>query len=105
MPAAKPKPRRTQEKAQEKAQGKAREKAPLRAQVAARSKADAKPDGPTLNGIPLRRKSVWAIDTGSPQFRAARKRDAQALKQAGGDDSMQILDALLNEKDMQKWWN
>ena len=106
MPAAKPKPRRTQEKAQVKAQAKAREKAPVRAQVAAGPKADAKADGPTLNGIPLRRKSVWTIDTDSPQFRAARKRDAQALKQAGGgDDSMQILDALLNEKDMQKWWN
>ena len=105
MPAAKPKPRRTQEKAQEKAQGKAREKAPARVQVASRPKAEAKADAPTLNGIPLRRKSVWAIDTDSPQFRAARKRDAQALKQAGGDDSMQILDALLNDKDVQKWWN
>src|ERR1700687_5753928 len=98
MPPAKPKPRRTPAKAQP--------KAPVRAQVAPRPKADAKGDAPTLNGIPLRRKSVWAIDTDSPQFRAARKRDAQALKQAGvGDDSTQILDALLNEKDMQKWWN
>ena len=101
MPAAKPKPRRAPEKAQEKARG----KAPVRAQVVARPKADAKADAPTLNGIPLRRKSVWAIDIDSPQFRAARKRDAQALKQAGGDDSMQILDALLNDKDVQKWWN
>jgi hypothetical protein len=97
MPAAKPKPRRTPAKAQPKASA--------RAQVVARPKADAKADTPTLNGIPLRRKSVWAIDTESPQFRAARKRDAQALKQAGGDDSMQILDALLNDKDVQKWWN
>jgi hypothetical protein len=101
MPAAKPKPRRTPEKAHAKAQ----QKASARAQVVARPKADAKADAPTLNGIPLRRKSVWAIDTDSPQFRAARKRDAQALKQAGGDDSMQILDALLNDKDVQKWWN
>jgi hypothetical protein len=105
MPAAKPKPRRAPEKAQEKAQEKARGKAPVRAQVVARPKAATKADAPTLNGIPLRRKSVWAIDTESPQFRAARKRDAQALKHARGDDSMQILDALLNEKDVQKWWN
>jgi hypothetical protein len=115
MPAAKPKPRRTPNKAQGKAQGKAQEKASARAQVVARPKADAKKtdakkadakvDAPTLNGIPLRRKSVWAIDTDSPQFHAARKRDAQALKQAGGDGSMQILDGLLNDKDVQKWWN
>jgi hypothetical protein len=105
MPAAKPKPRPTPEKAQAKAHAKAQGKASARAQVVAKPKADAKADAPTLNGIPLRRKSVWAIDTDSPQFRAARKRDAQALKQAGGDDSMQILDALLNDKDVQKWWN
>jgi hypothetical protein len=101
MPAAKPKPKRTPTKAQ----GKAQPKASVRAQVVAKPKADAKADAPTLNGIPLRRKSVWAIDTDSPQFRAARKRDAQALKQAGEDDSMQILDGLLNDKDVQKWWN
>jgi hypothetical protein len=101
MAAATPKPRRTPEKAHAKAQ----QKASARAQAVAKPKADAKADAPTLNGIPLRRKSVWAIDTDSPQFRAARKRDAQALKQAGGDDSMQILDALLNDKDVQKWWN
>ena len=78
MPAAKPKPKRTPTKAQGKAHGKAQGKASVRAQVVAMPKADAKADAPTLNGIPLRRKSVWAIDTDSPQFRAARKRDAHA---------------------------
>ena len=104
MPAAKPKPKRTHEKA------------PARAQVVAKPKPekpkpdkpkpDAKADAPTLNGIPLRRKSVWAIDTDSPQFRAARKRDAQTLREAPDDrDSMQFIDAVLAEKDVQKWWN
>lgn len=94
MPAAKPKPKRTQEKA------------PAKAQVVAKPKPDPKADAPTLNGIPLRRKSVWAIDTDSPQFRAARKRDAQALREKPDDrDSMQFIDAVLAEKDMQKWWN
>ena len=67
---------------------------------------DAQVESLTLNGIPLRRKTVWAIDTDSTQFRAARKRDAQALRQSPDDrDSMQFSEALLADKDMQKWWN
>jgi antidote-toxin recognition MazE-like antitoxin len=60
----------------------------------------------TLNGIPLRRKTVWAIDTDSPEFRAARKRDAKALrKKADNGDGLQFIEAVLAEKDVQKWWN
>jgi hypothetical protein len=69
-------------------------------------KSEAKGDAATLNGIPLRRKSIWAVDTDSPQFRAARKRDAQALRDTTDDrDSMQFIDAVLADKDVQKWWN
>jgi Protein of unknown function (DUF3018) len=97
MPADKSKAKRTQEKAQE--------KAPVKAHGVAKPKPDAKTEGLTLNGIPLRRKSVWAIDTDSPQFRTARKRDAQALRENADDrDSMQFIDAVLAEKDMEKWW-
>ncbi len=97
MPAAKPKPKRG--------------KAPVNTHVVAKPKADVKKpdtraDAPSLNGLPLKRKTVWAIDTESPQFRAARKRDARALRQNPDErDSMQFLDAVLGEKDMQKWWN
>ena len=97
MPAAKPRPKR----------GKAR----VKAQVVARPKPGMKkPEprqaSPSHNALPLKRKSVWAIDTDSPQFRAARKRDAQALRKRPDDrDSTQFLDAVLGDKDMQKWWN
>jgi len=100
MPAAKPKPKRPPEKVSL--------KAPARAPAAKPKvvpKVVASAEMPTLNGIPLRRKSVWTIDTESPQFQAARKRDAQALEAAGEDASMQILDGLLNDRDVQKWWN
>jgi hypothetical protein len=99
MPAAKPKPKRKQGKA------------PVKAQVVAKPKTaakrpDAHPAAPTLNGLPLRRRTVWAIDTDSPQFQAARKRDAQALsRNPDNRDSMQFSEALLADKDMQKWWN
>ena len=96
MPAVKPKPKRPPEKVSVKATARA---------PAAKPKVVARAETPTLNGIPLRRKSVWTIDTDSRQFQAARKRDAQALKAAGEDGSMQILDSLLNDKDVQKWWN
>ena len=91
MPAAKPKAKRTREK-------------PVKARVAG-PKPRAKPEGPMLNGIPLRQKTVWSLDTDSPQFRAARKRDAEALRAHADDrDGMQFIDAVLAEKDMQKWW-
>jgi hypothetical protein len=68
------------------------------------------PDAPvealTLNGIPLRQKTVWAIDTDSAEFRAARKRDAKALrKKPDNGDGLQFIEAVLAEKDVQKWWN
>jgi hypothetical protein len=67
---------------------------------------DAQVEALTLNGIPLRRKTVWAIDTDSPEFRAARKRDAKALrKKADNGDGLQFIEAVLAEKDVQKWWN
>ena len=67
---------------------------------------DAKVEALTLNGIPLRQKTVWAIDTDSPEFRAARKRDAKALrKKADNGDGLQFIEAVLAEKDVQKWWN
>src|SRR5262249_27724567 len=97
MPAARPKPKRG--------------KAPVKVQVAAKPRPEVKrsepqPAAPPLNGLPLKRKTVWAIDTDCPQFRAARKRDAQALRQSPDDrDSTQFLDAVLAEQDMQKWWN
>jgi hypothetical protein len=60
----------------------------------------------TLNGIPLRRKTVWAIDTDSPEFRSARKRDAKALRnKPDNGDGLQFIEAVLAEKDVQKWWN
>jgi hypothetical protein len=92
MPAPKPKAKRT------------REKAPVTAHVA-KPKPRVKPEGPMLNGIPLRQKTVWSLDTDSPQFRAARKRDAEALREHSDDrDSTQFLDAILSERDMEKWW-
>ncbi len=67
---------------------------------------DAPADSVTLNGIPLRQKTVWAIDTDSPEFRAARKRDAKALrKKPDNGDGLQFIEAVLAEKDVQKWWN
>jgi hypothetical protein len=67
---------------------------------------DAQVESLTLNGIPLRRKTVWAIDTDSPEFRAARKRDAKALrKKPDNGDGLQFIEAVLAEKDVQKWWN
>ena len=92
MPAAKPKAKRT------------REKAPVKVH-AGKSKRHVKPEGPMLNGIPLRQKTVWSVDTNSPQFRAARRRDAQAWREHPDDrDSIQFMDAVLGEKDMDKWW-
>ena len=92
MPAAKPKAKRTQAKA------------PVKPHVA-RPKPRVKAEGPMLNGIPMRQKTVWSVDTDSPQFRAARKRDAQALREHSDDrDSTQFMDAVLAEKDMEKWW-
>ena len=70
------------------------------------AKVEAKIGALTLNGIPLRRKTVWAIDTDSPEFRAARKRDAKALREKPDNgDGMQFIEAVLAEKDVQKWWN
>ena len=67
---------------------------------------DAKAEALMLNGIPLRKKTVWAIDTASPEFRAARKRDAKALrKKADNGDGLQFIEAVLAEKDVQKWWS
>ena len=84
----------------------AKPKKPTTAKAKAPSKVDADANGPMLNGIPLRRKSVWAIDTESRQFRAARKRDAEARERGPPErDSMQFVDAVLAEKDVQKWWN
>ena len=107
MPAAKPS--RKTAKAAAKAEPKTAHQKELKADSKAdkpTARSEAKSDGHTLNGIPLRRKSIWAVDTDSPQFRAARKRDAQALRETTDDrDSMQFLDAVLNEKDVQKWWN
>ena len=83
----------------------------MKAQVLNKPKHDAKAldaqvEALTLNGIPLRRKTVWAIDTELAEFRAARKRDAKALrKKPDNGDSMQFIEAVLAEKDMQKWWN
>lgn len=92
MPAGKPTAKRT------------RQKASVKAHVA-KSKLHAKAERPMLNGLPLRQRTVWSIDTDSAQFRAARKRDAQALREHSDDrDSMQFIDAVLTEKDMAKWW-
>ena len=67
---------------------------------------DAQIEALTLNGIPLRQKTVWAIDTDSLEFRAARKRDAKALrKKRDNGDGLQFIEAVLAEKDVQKWWN
>jgi hypothetical protein len=67
---------------------------------------DARVEALTLNGIPLRQKTVWAIDTDSAEFRAARKRDAKALrKKPDNGDGLQFIEAVLAEKDVQKWWN
>jgi hypothetical protein len=84
---------------------------PVKAQVLNKPKHDVKTlearvGTLTLNGIPLRRKTVWAIDTDSPEFRAARKRDAKALrKKPDNGDGQQFIEAVLAEKDVQKWWN
>jgi hypothetical protein len=76
------------------------------AKVEAAKVRDAKVGALTLNGIPLRRKSVWAIDTESPEFRSARKRDAKALREKPDNgDGLQFIEAVLAEKDVQKWWN
>jgi hypothetical protein len=83
----------------------------VKAQVLNKPKHDAKASGAQveslrLNGIPLRRKTVWAIDTESPEFRAARKRDAKALRQKPDNgDGLQFIEAVLAERDVQKWWN
>jgi hypothetical protein len=81
----------------------------VKAQVLNKPKHDAKARDAQverLNGIPLRRKTVWAIDTDSSEFRAARKRDAKALrKKPDNGDGLQFIEAVLAEKDVQKWWN
>ena len=83
----------------------------MKAQVLNKPKHDAKArdaqlESLRLNGIPLRRKTVWAVDTDSPEFRAARRRDAKALRQKPDNgDGLQFIEAVLAEKDVQKWWN
>ena len=83
----------------------------MKAQVLSKPKHDAKAldaraQALTLNGIPLRRKTVWAVDTDSAEFRAARRRDAKALrKKPDNGDGLQFIEAVLAEKDVQKWWN
>jgi hypothetical protein len=99
MPAAKPKSKRPPAKAGARASATTAKAKVLKAKVVAKT------ETPKLNGIPLRRRSVWTVDTDSPQFQAARRRDALTLATAGEDGSLQILDALLNDKDVQKWWN
>jgi len=59
----------------------------------------------TLNGIPLKRKAGWLYDTNSAEFRAARKRDREAIRSSDWDrDGMQWIDALMNDPDWQKSW-
>ena len=78
---------------------------PKRSAAKAKVAAEPKTKGPTLNGIPLTRKPVWVPDVASAQFRAARKRDAQALKAAdAAGDNMQFIEAVLADRDVQKWW-
>ncbi|HEY2136892.1 MAG TPA: antitoxin MazE-like protein [Xanthobacteraceae bacterium] len=89
MPAAKAKPKKANAKAAAKPD----------------AKPDPKPDLPPLKAIPLRRKSIWAIDSESPEFRAARRRDALVFKPGSEDrDGQQFTEAVLGEKDVQKWW-
>jgi hypothetical protein len=58
-----------------------------------------------LGGIPLRRKTVWAVDADSPEFRKARRRDRAAARAAGADrDGMAFVEAALEEAATGKWW-
>ncbi len=58
-----------------------------------------------LNGIPLKRATIWVYDVDSPQFKAARKRDLKLRKAKNWDrDGMQWAEAVFNDPDWQKWW-
>lgn len=103
MPRAKPKPN---------GRAKGVAKAPTKSakRVKSIAKAAAKPAKPkaaaeirTLNGLPLKSKTIWVFDTDSAQFKAARKRDAEALK-SGDADGMQHIEGLFVDKEVQKWW-
>lgn len=59
-----------------------------------------------LNGIPLKRATIWVYDVDSPQFKAARKRDMKLRRAKDWDrDGMQWVEALINDPDWQKWWS
>jgi hypothetical protein len=59
----------------------------------------------TPNGIPLRRKTVWAFDMDSAEFKAARRRDRAATRAPGADrDGMAFAEAALAESAIAKWW-
>lgn len=58
-----------------------------------------------LGAIPLRRKTVWAVDTNSPEFRRARRRDLAAARAADADrDGMAFIEATLEDMATEKWW-
>ena len=58
-----------------------------------------------LNGIPLKRATIWVYDTDSPEFKAARRRDMKMRRTKDWDgDGMQWVDAVFNDPDWQKWW-
>ena len=58
-----------------------------------------------LGGIPLKRKLVWAYDIDSAEFKAAWRRDIEAIKAKDRDrDGMQWVEAVLALPEVQEWW-
>lgn len=58
-----------------------------------------------LGGIPLRRKTVWAVDMESAEFKSARRRDRAAVRAPGADqDGLAFVEAALADPAVAKWW-
>jgi hypothetical protein len=95
MPPAKPK---GTAKPAAKPVAKAKPAAKAAAKPASASKAAA-----ATGSLPLKSRTISVIDIDSPQFKAARRRDIEALK-SGDADGMQHAEGLFIDKDVQKWW-
>ena len=72
-----------------------------------RSKTAAKRTRPArkVEGIPLKRTTIWVYDTDSPQFKAARERELREIKRHSAErDGTEFIESALADPESLKWW-
>jgi hypothetical protein len=71
----------------------------------AKKSAKRKPTVRMQNGIPLKRKVIWAYDTDSPQFKKRVQAELRDIRRKDAErDGMDFIEAVLADPDVQKWW-